>query len=219
LQTSNAKQVTEYIRQKHQILSHCDAFKRMEKLLSPSNRQAFAERFDTDVLNASLTAEKRIPKYDTPAWSVALTQARKYVSILTKQLTVLKTGIDHHRTLESELQSLPASIAISHNLPQTIEDCSKSLRQAKQSVKEIVTTSTERRDTELQHRITTPNSIARTICTPTRQRHRRRFAKTKKGRSSEIAISETEICTLIEQMPRCHEHRNPPPPSNKPKAL
>ena len=153
LQTSNAKQVTEYIRQKHQLLSHCDAFTRMEKLQLPGNRHAFAERLDTDVLNASMTAEKRIPKYDTPAWSVTLTQARQYVSILTKQLSAIKTGIDHHHTLDSELQSLPASNDISHNLPQTIEECSRSLRQAKQLVKEIVTESTERRDAELQQRI------------------------------------------------------------------
>ena len=160
LQTSNAKQVTEYIRQKHQLLSHCDAFKRMGNLRKPGNRQAFAERLDTDVLNASLTAEKRIPKYETPAWSVALTQARQYVSILTKQLTALKTGIDHHHTLESELHALPESTDISHNLPHTIEDCSKSLRQAKQSVKEIVKASTERRDTELQQRIQSLESSA-----------------------------------------------------------
>ena len=153
LQTSNAKQVTAYIRQKNQLLSQCDAFKRMEKLASPGNRHAFAERLDTDVLNSSLTAEKRIPKYDTPAWSVALTQARQYTSILTKQLTALKTGIDHHHTLESAIQLLPESADISHQLPQTIDDCSKRLRQAKQMVKEIVKSSTERRDTELQQRI------------------------------------------------------------------
>ena len=101
------------------------------KMSSPGNRHSFAERLDTDALNASLTAEQRIPKYDTPAWSVVLTQAQHYAYILTKQLTALKTGIDHHRMLESELQSLTVSADISHHLPQTIEDCSKSLRQAK----------------------------------------------------------------------------------------
>ena len=153
LQTCNAKQVTEYIRQKHQLLLHCDAFNRSIKLSSPGHRQAFAERLDTDVLNASITAEKRIPKYDSPAWSVALTQARQYVSILTKQLTALRTGINHHNTLEIALKSIPASAEIIHTLPSTIEDCSYRLRKAKQQVQELVKVSTERRDQELQQRI------------------------------------------------------------------
>ena len=129
LQTSNNKQVTEYIRQKHLLPQTCDAFTRMIKLDSPGHRPAFAERLDADVLNASLAAEKRIPKYDTPAWSVELTQARHYVSIFTKQLTALRTdSIDHHQTLETTIQSIPESEAISHHLPQTIEECSTRLR-------------------------------------------------------------------------------------------
>ena len=122
LQTSNIKQVTEYIRQKHLLLQNCDAFKRMIKLHSPGHRPAFAERLDADVLNASLTAEKRIPKYDTPAWSVELTQARYYVAIPTKQLTALQTGIDHHQTLETALQSIQESETISHHLPQPLKN-------------------------------------------------------------------------------------------------
>ena len=153
LHTSNAKQVTEYIRQKHKLLLQCDAFNRTNKLSNPGNRHAFADRLDTDVLNASITAEKRIPKYDTPAWSVALIQARYYVTILTKQLTALKTGMDHHNTLETALKLLPASAEISHSLPQTIAECSTRLRQAKQAVKDLVKVSTERRDQELQQRI------------------------------------------------------------------
>ena len=155
LQTSNTKQVTEYIRQKHSLLQQCAAFTRMLKLSSPGQRPAFAERLDADVLNASLTAEKRIPKYDTPAWSVVLTQARQYVSILTKQLTALRTGINHHQTLETALQSITETADISHQLPLTIEACSTRLRKAKQHVKDLVKVSTERRDQELKIRIQT----------------------------------------------------------------
>ncbi len=41
----------------------------------PGNRHSFAERLDRDRLQASLTAEKRVKKFQIPAWLVALAQA------------------------------------------------------------------------------------------------------------------------------------------------
>ena len=153
LSSRNAKQVTAYIRAKHELLSKCEGMRRSMRLSNPGNRHAFANRLDQDVLVASLQAEKRIPQFDEPVWSAALARARHYVSILTKQLTALRTGLDHHRTLESEIQLLDQHYEAPLELPDTIAGCSTVLRQAKKAVAEIVASSTERRDQELRRRI------------------------------------------------------------------
>ena len=123
------------------------------RLWNPGNRHAFANRLDQDVLAASLQAEKRIPQFDESVWSAALARARHYVSILTKQLTALRTGLDHHRTLERKIQLLDQHYESPLELPDTIAGCSTVLRQAKKAVAEIVASSTERSDQELQRRI------------------------------------------------------------------
>ena len=124
------------------------------KLANLGKRHAFASRLDQDVLNASLQAEKRIPQFDAPVWSAALARARQYVAILTKQLSVLRTDLDHHLQLEAEIQTLDQEHYDSPlELPDTIASCSTVLRQAKKAVAEIVASSIERRDQELQRRI------------------------------------------------------------------
>ena len=153
LSSRNAKQVTAYIRSKHELLSKCDGIRRSMRLSNPGNRHAFANRLDQDVLEASLQAEKRIPQFDEPVWFAALARARQYVSILTKQLTALRTGRDYHRILETEIQLLDQHYESPLELPDTIAGCSSVLRQAKKAVAEIVASSTERRDQELQRRI------------------------------------------------------------------
>jgi hypothetical protein len=105
------------------------------------------------VLTASLQAEKRIPQFDAPVWSADLARARQYVAILTKQLSALRIGLDHHCKLETEIQALDQYYEFPLELPDTIASCSTVLRQAKKAVAEIVSCSTERRDQELQRRI------------------------------------------------------------------
>jgi hypothetical protein len=95
LHSNNVKQVTQYIREKHQLLSNHNAFKRADKLSNPGERHQYAERLDANILQASLIAERRIQCYKNPPWSIELAKARKKVSILSKALTMAKTGVDH----------------------------------------------------------------------------------------------------------------------------
>ena len=81
-------------------------FHRVEKLLHPEHRHAYAERLDTDVLEASLRAEKTVGRFGAPAWSIELAEARQKVSILTKQLSFLRTGYDNQDQLRQTIASL-----------------------------------------------------------------------------------------------------------------
>ena len=93
------------------------------------------------MLATSLQAETRIPEFDYPVWSAALARARQYVSILTKQLTALRTGMDHHRKLETEIQLLDEHYDSPLELPDAIPTCSSLLRKAKKAVSEMVASS------------------------------------------------------------------------------
>ncbi len=95
LASNNPLQVTAYIRQKHALLTVCNAFDRANRLQHQGNRHQYAEPLDKDMLQASLTAEQRIPKFETPAWSQELARARHLIVVLNKQMAALRTGIDH----------------------------------------------------------------------------------------------------------------------------
>ena len=150
LSTSNVHQVTEYIREKHRILfGHHNASSRALQLSLPGNRHEQAERLDSDVLAASLAAETKVRRVGEPAWSVELAQARKMVSILTKQLSALKTGYDHVEILTKEMAALESPV----DLPLSLTECSTALRKAKAHVREIVSESYQRRDQERKHKL------------------------------------------------------------------
>jgi hypothetical protein len=150
LSSSNHQQVTAYIRRKYEILTACNAFDRAAKLCHLGDRHAFAERLDKDITAASLTAEKDLPKFGAPAWSVALACARRKVLVLTKHLSSLKTGLDHRSILQHDVDALEDS---TFELPLTIPECSTKLRVIKQEIKELIATSTERRDQELKRKL------------------------------------------------------------------
>lgn len=151
LSSSNRKQVTAYIRRKHELLTKCNAFERLLRLQNPGDRHMFAERLDHDLLDASLNAEKDLPKFLEPAWSVELAQARKKKLILAKQLTALKTGLNHTAVLRHDIDTLD----IPFELPGTIQTCSQAMRVLNVEIKGLVATSTERRDQELKRKLQT----------------------------------------------------------------
>jgi exonuclease III len=151
LSASNACQVTEYIRQKHRILSEHNVFERVQTLLHQGNRHEQAERIDKDVLEASLEAETKVTRFGNPAWSVELAQARRIVSILTKQLSALKTGYDHSVILKTAIEALETPF----QLPISIQECSTELRKAKVTVRDIVSASYQTRDEERRRKIET----------------------------------------------------------------
>jgi hypothetical protein len=97
VRSNNVKQVTCYIKELHDLIENCNAFNRARQLRLPGNRHAFAERLDADMVQSSLAAEKCIKRYGEPAWSVALDQSRKKLSILRKCLSMLNTGLDMTR--------------------------------------------------------------------------------------------------------------------------
>jgi hypothetical protein len=68
MHATNAKQVTHYLREKYSQLEQCNAFARGFQLTMPGNRHSHAERLDRDLVQASLTAEKRVKKFQAPAW-------------------------------------------------------------------------------------------------------------------------------------------------------
>ena len=149
LHSNNLKQVTQYIKEKHAMLSSCNAFARAEELMKPGHRHKFAERLDADVLRTSIIAERRTQRFKEPSWSIELARARKKVSILAKTLTMLKTNIDHTAILLQETTSLNEIV----DLPTNINECSVALRNAKREVREIVERSFATRETERDEQI------------------------------------------------------------------
>ncbi|KAI2502879.1 hypothetical protein MHU86_11548 [Fragilaria crotonensis] len=152
LSSSNIRQVTAYIREKHRILfHHHNALARSGQLSLPGNRHAFAERLDQDVLAASLAAAAKVKQFDEPAWSVELAEARKLVVILKKQRSALRTLYDHSSLLASEMAKLSSPVT----LPSTVPECNTAIRKVEVTIREIIAESYERRDQERQRKIAT----------------------------------------------------------------
>jgi hypothetical protein len=163
LASNNPVQVTAYIREIHALLTASNAFDRANRLQHQGIRHQHAECLDKDMLHASLTAEQRIPTFETPAWSQELARARQLVVILNKQLAALRTGIDHHqRILKQATQTLLPQISV----PTAYEECSALLRQTKAEINEIIKTSFARRDDERNREI---NGLEKSATTADRE--------------------------------------------------
>ena len=146
--SNNLAQVTQYIREKHRQLTAHNAFERASLLLLPRNHHSLAERLDSDLLAASLSAEQKVTRFGEPAWSLELAAARKKVSLLTKHLSSLRTGIPM-RLPAYEMGRLPDPTS----LPPTVLLCSQALKDAKATVQDIVSTSYQHRDQERSRRL------------------------------------------------------------------
>ena len=169
LSSTNHTQLTAYIRKKYELLHNCNAFERSRKLCDPGIRHRYAERLDADVTKASLSAEKALPRFGEPAWSVELVEARQRVTILTKCLSYLKT----QRVPDEATQQTWRTQLSMPTIPTTQTACSKLLREAKQQVKDIVTDSFQRRDDELARKLSTLDQSPSTMdrITARRLRH------------------------------------------------
>jgi endonuclease/exonuclease/phosphatase family metal-dependent hydrolase len=152
LHSNNIKQVTRYIEEKHALLQSCNAFARAEQLSLPGERHQFAERLDADVLRMSIIAERRTQRFREPAWSVELARARHRVSILSKALTMAKTGIDHTTIIQHALERNPDPDD-NNSIPDTVEGCSTALRRAKSKVHEIINRCYATRESERDKQI------------------------------------------------------------------
>ena len=149
LKSQNVNQVTEYIQKKYDLLLQHNAFDRAERLTLPGNRDAFAERLDRDVLQASLSAEKACRRYGQPSWSVELSKARQKVVFLQKCLSMAKTGLTHIAILQRMVDKNPLEFTI----PNDEKACNMALRATKKKIREIVSQSFEQREIERERRI------------------------------------------------------------------
>ena len=149
LKANNVKQVTEYIRRKHELLTNCNAFERVLKLHQCDNRHTYAEKLDKDMVAASLSAEAHVTRFGEPAWSVELAQARKRVSLASKQLSAIRTGMALPESFHHECATMEPPLI----LPTIYAECSSLLRRLKQEVVALVHSSLEKRDEERNRRI------------------------------------------------------------------
>ena len=189
LQSWNVQQVSAYNRKKHAILEQHNAFERSDRLTFLGNRHAFAERLDKDVLAASLSAEQQTKRTREPDWSVAIAEARKRVTILSKCLSAFKTGLDMTTILQQDMQKMN----VPFSLPTTKSMCSTALREAKGQVNQLVHQCYERRDEERDRRIQqyaqSTNALERNIMRELKQMKRteairRLFRRLKQVRTS-----------------------------------
>ena len=149
LNSTNLKQVTNYLKIKYDYLKQCNAFERAERLTFPGDCHQYAERLDKDMVQASLAAENKTKRFCAPEWSVALDQARKRVTILKKCLSMARTQLDMNETVQTSNAALNEPM----ELPRTKRECCTLLRAARREVKEIVAASYQQRDRERKQRI------------------------------------------------------------------
>ncbi len=115
----------------------------------PGNRHAFAERLDSDVLKASLDAEHNTKQFREPEWSVALSQARRKLSILRKCLSMYRTGLDHLQIIKRDLDMTNIAMEI----PISKRQCYNMINETQSHVHQLVTKSYQQRDQEQIDRI------------------------------------------------------------------
>jgi hypothetical protein len=151
LHSNNIKQVTQYIKEKHALLLSCNAFEQAEQLSRPGERHQFAERLDADFLRMSIIAERRTKQFREPPWSIELAKARNRVSILSKALTMARTGLNHIDIIQREMEKYPDEVET--RIPETPEECSTALKQAKNRVREIINRSFVTRESERDQQI------------------------------------------------------------------
>ena len=149
LHSTNVKQVTQYIKILYDLLVKCNAFSRARRLRLPGNRHSFAERLDKDMVQASLAAEKRIKRYGEPAWSVALDQSRKKLSILRKCLSMIRTGLNMTQVIQDENAALHEPMT----LPTTKAECCALIGEAKKSIVDNIAICIDLREEEFKKKI------------------------------------------------------------------
>jgi exonuclease III len=149
LKSNNAEQVTQYIKLKFEYLTNRNAFTRAARLTLPGNRHAFAERLDSDILKSSLDAERNTRQFREPAWSIALSKARRRLSILRKCLSMYRTGLDQSHIIHRDM----ATSNIDVEIPPSKRQCYIMLKEAKTQVDKLVATSFQQRDQEQADRI------------------------------------------------------------------
>ena len=151
LNSTNLRQVTEYVRKAYDLCEASNVFDRATRLSNPGDRHQFAERLDRDVTKICLSAEKRLTKFQSPAWSLALVQARQKVQILKKCVSLLKNNRQPPPSLVQDQMNHPDMPL----MPTVLREATKQLREAQLQVQQIVNHSFETREDERLRKIET----------------------------------------------------------------
>ena len=151
LNSTNLRQVTEYVRKAYDLCEASNVFDRATRLSNPGDRHQFAERLDRDVTKICLSAEKRLTKFQSPAWSLALVQARQKVQILKECVSLLKNNRQPPPSLVQDQMNHP-DMPI---MPTALRAATKQLREAQLQVQQIVDHRFENREDERLRKIET----------------------------------------------------------------
>ncbi len=143
LKANNTHQVTAYIDAMYELHLKHNAFERCKRLTHEGDRHQYAERLDRDVLAASLAAEKSLPQYGEPTWSMELARARQRVHYLRKCLSAFRTTFDCSSIIQAYRKDLPTD-----KIPRNTSHCSFLLRCANKEVCRIVKDSYVTRNSE-----------------------------------------------------------------------
>ena len=83
---------------------------------------------------ASLSAENSVQRYGEADWSIELANLRRKASILSKCLSMARNGIDYTEQIQQDLLGIFADFEV----PSTVGECQRQLRETKGQVKQVV---------------------------------------------------------------------------------
>ena len=96
------------------------------------------------MLQASMSAEKKVRPMRTPQWSVTLATARQRVSLLKKILSMQRTHVD----LNEQVRRISDYMSEDFVYPATVAECSQRLRQAVHEVAQLAKDHDKHREKE-----------------------------------------------------------------------
>ena len=107
LKLANRVRVEAYLRRKDALFQKRNMYERISRLAAsgvPDEEEA--EKIDRDLAHLTLSAERKLPSFRAPAWSVALFQARTKLAIHKLRLTELRL----RRSVTNRIRELQQSL-------------------------------------------------------------------------------------------------------------
>ena len=120
-----------------------NAFSRSERLSLDGDRHAFAERLDSDVSRISLSVEQSFTKFNSQAWSAALSSARAQEQALKKGLSLYRHNCPLTPRRDLEYNELTGDV-----FPDSLATCSNALWTIKRQLQKNSDQSFEQREQE-----------------------------------------------------------------------
>lgn len=150
LRSTHKSQVCQYIQTKHKMLSDHNIFKRIQFLQDPGNHDELAEKIDSIVTQASLSAESKLPFIPGYFWSVTLIKARSKVAILKSYLSHFHTGSPSLPLITKKYTEIFDS---NTSPPKSLQESVSTLKTAQLSLREIIREHKQVRHQELEDKI------------------------------------------------------------------